>query len=101
MILSFLTMYISAKKSTFVTFVVSRFPTPPLLFAVGFVRDECADSVPTHHVHLTPPATPPQSDQVCSLFSNMAQFPGRVKILKQYLLFEMDTVENNIFTLNI
>lgn len=44
---------------------------------------------------------PPKSDQICSLFSNMAQFPGRVKILKQYLLSEMDTVENNIFTLNI
>lgn len=31
----------------------------------------------------------------------MAQFPGRVEILKQYLPIEMDTVENNIFTLNI
>lgn len=36
-----------------------------------------------------------------ALFSNMAQFPGRVQISKQYFLFEMDTVENNIFTLNI
>lgn len=35
MILSFLTMYRSAKKSTFITFIASRFPTPPLLFAVG------------------------------------------------------------------
>lgn len=36
-----------------------------------------------------------------ALFSNMAQFPGRVQISKQYFLFEMDIVENNIFTLNI
>lgn len=44
MILSFLTMYRSAKKSTFITFVASRFPTPPLLFAVGYVGDEHADA---------------------------------------------------------
>lgn len=35
-----------------------------------------------------------------ALFSNMAQFPGRVQIFKQYFLSEMDTVENNVFTLN-
>lgn len=36
-----------------------------------------------------------------ALISNMAQFPGRVQIFKQYFLFEMDTVENNVFTLHI
>lgn len=83
MILSFLTMYRSAKSH----------PSSPLSVPVSPARLRsalrgCAQQ-------------PPESDQICSLFSNMAQFPGRVKILKQYLLSEMDTVENNIFTLNI
>lgn len=80
MILSFLTMYRSAKKSTIIT---SRFPTPPLLFADGWVRNESSDSV-SYSPHSPDPASnAPKSDQICSLFSNMAQFPGRVKTLKQ------------------
>lgn len=71
------------KKSPFITFLSLRVSPTRFLSARG-----CAQQ-------------PPKSDQICSLFSNMAQFPGRVKILKQYILSEMDTVENNIFTLNI
>ena len=82
MILSFLTMYRSAKKSTFITLVALEIPSHPTLclFAVGRVRGRSS----TRHVHLTPASNVPRkSDQICSLFSNMAQFPGRVKILKQ------------------
>lgn len=82
MILSFLTMYRSAKKSTFITLVALEIPPHPTLclFAVGRVRGRSS----TRHIHLTPASNVPQkSDQICSLFSNMAQFPGRVKILKQ------------------
>lgn len=93
MILSFLTMYRSAKKSTF---IASRFPRPTLCWS-----EKSENSILSSPRSTDPASNAPQSDQICSLFSNMAQFPGRVKILKQYLLSEMDTVENNIFTLNI
>lgn len=84
MILSFLTMYRSAKKSTFITFIASRFPHPTLVVCSWLSESLSVQTqFPTRHLHLTPPATPPKSDQICSLFSNMAQFPGRVKILKQ------------------
>lgn len=51
MILSFLTMYRSAKKSSFITCVASSFPHPTLVCLQLAEREggggvECADSVP-------------------------------------------------------
>lgn len=60
MILSFLTMYRSAKMSTFIATV---FPRPIPLFAFGKVRDECSGlNSLTCHVHLHPASNACKSD---------------------------------------
>lgn len=73
--------------------VASRFPRPAL--AVGRRQRQRLQNQETKQTKQT------KVIKYAALFSNMAQFPGRVQISKQYFLFEMDTVENNIFTLNI
>lgn len=46
-------------------FIASRFPTPPLLFAVGWVRRECADSAPHS------PRSPDPASNAPEKWSNM------------------------------
>lgn len=57
MILSFLTMYRSAKKSTFIAFVASWFPYPTLIVWSWLSRRWVFERSSRH---LTPPATPPK-----------------------------------------
>lgn len=84
MILSFLTMYRSAKKSSFIAFTASRFPHPTLVVCSWLSeRRVCRLGAPLTTFTWSRQQRPQKSDQICSLFSNMAQFPGRVKILKQ------------------
>lgn len=86
MILSFLTMYRSAKKSTFITFVASQFPAPTLVVCSWLSKKRAVGlGSPARHVHLTSPCQqqPPKVIKYAACFSNMAQFPGRVKTLKQ------------------
>lgn len=73
MILSFLTMYRSAKKSSFITCVASSFPHPTLVCLQLAEREgggglSVQTQFPAHHVHMTPPATPPKK------WSNMQLF---------------------------
>ena len=63
MILSFLTMYRSAKKSTFITFKDS----PPHPCCLQLAEQETSVQTwfrRTRRVYLTPPAMPPKSDQI-------------------------------------
>lgn len=54
---------------------------PLICLQLAKLRDQCAYSL-LYPPHSPDPANAPKSDQICSLFSNMAQFPGRVKIFK-------------------
>lgn len=83
--LSFLTIYRSAKNHPLLPLSPQDCPSPPLMFA-GWLSKRLVRRLPTHPFYLIPTATPPKSDQICSLFSNMAQFPGSRNIKTKFTI---------------